>query len=184
MNDITHQIGGYEIDALQEIYRGLGLEGVLNKYSQHIILRHLQQRGVVSEERDLCIKQLMGNTDMDKRDIVKLVNETKSISKMLPEYTLQQNQKLDLIKSLHENHTHMEYVDGRVVGIIPDFKENRFDIMDLTNKNEIKLGVVMGDNLSINWNSNWMIGDNLLRWATHKVREIRKWKEQGVLQYG
>lgn len=181
MMELDDTIGGYEIDALIEIYKSKGLDGVIHQYPRHIILRHLQQRGVVSEDRERCIKQLKSNTDMKTSEIVCLVDETKRLSHMLPEYTLKQNQKLDVTKSIYENHTHMEWIDGRLVGILPNKENNDFHILDLTNNNEIRLGVVLGENLSINWNSNWLIGNNLLRWTTHKVREIRKMREQGVL---
>lgn len=181
MDALEETIGGYEIDALIEVYKDKGLDGVVNQYPRHIILRHLQQRGVVSEERERCIKQLKAHTDLRTSEIVALVDETKRLRHSLPEYTLQQNQHLDRTKQIYDNATHMEWVDGRLVAILPNMENNDFHILDLTNRNEVKLGVVLGENLSINWNSNWLIGNNLLRWATHKVREIRKMKEQGVI---
>lgn len=180
MIELENTIGSYEIDALIEVFKDKGLDGVIREYPTHIILRHLQQRGVVSEDREKCIQQLKAHTDLKTSEIVCLVDETKRLSFMLPEYTLKQNQRLDRERAVYDNHTHMEWVDGKLVGIIPNKEYSEFHILDLTNNNEIKLGVVLGENLSINWNSNWLIGNNLLRWTTHKVREIRKMKEQGV----
>ena len=167
---IMERIKDFEIESFYQVLRETGIKGVM-EWSDVLMLNHLIERGFIPHHREGIIQSLRENTDMDFSQIMDLHRRFTKMKSSLPTYSLTLNQKLDAINQIHDSIVPFEMVGNRMMGIIKE--ESGYGIYDGLNNHMVKLGMVSED-YSINWNSNWLLQPEHLRWAVTKVRELKK----------
>jgi len=168
---IMERIKDFEIESFYQVLRETGIKGVM-EWSDVLMLNHLIERGFIPHHREGIIQSLRENTDMDFQSIMDLHHRFTKMKSSLPSYSLKLNEKLDKINMMYESDVPFEMVGNRMMGIIKE--ENGFGIYDGLGENMIKLGSVDNVDYTINWNSNWLLQPEQLRWSVKKVREIKK----------
>lgn len=168
---IMERINDFEIESFYQVLRETGIKGVM-EWSDVLMLNHLIERGFIPHHREGIIQSLRENTDMDFQSIMDLHRRFTKMKSSLPSYSLKLNQKLDKINMMYESDVPFEMVGNRMMGIIKE--KDGFGIYDGLGEHMIKLGSVDNIDYTINWNSNWLLQPEQLRWSVKKVREIKK----------
>lgn len=164
------RIRDFEIESFYQVLRETGIKGIM-EMSDILMLNHLIERGFIPHHREGIIQSLRENTDMDFQSIMDLHRRFSKMRSSLPNYSLALNQKLDSINQIHDSIVPFEMVGNRMMGIIKE--DVGYGIYDGLNNHMVKLGSV-SDDYSINWNSNWLLQPEQLRWTVKKVRDIKK----------
>lgn len=165
------RIKDFEIESFYQVLRETGIKGVM-EWSDVLMLNHLIERGFIPHHREGIIQSLRENTDMDFQSIMDLHRRFTKMKSSLPSYSLKLNQKMDKINMMYESDVPFEMVGNRMMGIVKE--ENGFGIYDGLGEHMIKLGSVDNTDYTINWNSNWLLQPEQLRWTVKKVRDIKK----------
>jgi hypothetical protein len=166
-------IRDYEVEALMQVLKEMGVAGVM-KFAPQLVLNHLQERGLVPISREHAIQSLREQTRMSYSEIVQLVDSTKRLAEALPSYSLELQSRLDTIRAKYDNPAvDWKYVGRRLLGVLPNESGKGWNIVDASGNHIIHLAHV-GEDYSINWNSNWQIDSGVLRWATSEIRGLKK----------
>jgi hypothetical protein len=165
------KIKDFEIESFYQVLRETGIKGVM-EWSDVLMLNHLIERGFIPHHREGIIQSLRENTDMDFQSIMDLHRRFVKMRSSLPSYSLSLNNKLDKLNMMYESDVPFEMVGNRMMGLIKE--ENGYGIYDGLGEHMIKLGSVDKRDYTINWNSNWLLQPEQLRWSVQKVRELKK----------
>ena len=168
---IMDKIKDFEIESFYQVLRETGIKGVM-EWSDVLMLNHLIERGFIPHRREGIIQSLRENTDMDFQSIMDLHRRFVKMRSTLPSYSLSLNNKLDKLNMMYESDIPFEIVGNRMMGLIKE--EKGYGIYDGLGEHMIKLGSVDKRDYTINWNSNWLLQPEQLRWSVQKVRELKK----------
>lgn len=128
------------------------------RFSKEYILNFLIERGVLSHHRDILIKELRDNTNYETSEIMELVNSYYKWKVALPEFSLQQNQRLD--EASERYGTQFEKVGSKILGVIN--RDNRNLVVDVSGMREMVLAEI--NNSGIQWRNN-NITTTEMRWV-------------------
>lgn len=134
------------------------------KYSKEYILNFLIERGVLSCNRGTLIQELRVNTNYEPREIMELVNSYFKWKETLPEFTLEQNQRLD--EATERYGTQFERVGKKILGVVN--RDNRNLVIDVSGVKEMVLAEV--NNSGVNWLNN-QITTPEMRWVLDTTRK-------------
>ena len=178
METLTQEIPEHEIIGLMKTLKETGIKGVM-KYSTVIVINHLQERGILPQNREQLVKSLKQNTEMTYTEVMSTVIELERWKKYLPTYTLELNQKLDRINIEMNTIVPFKYIGNRLVGITQNpNKRNEYQIYDGMGKTLILLGTINTDEWNINWNPKQVISQEVNKYTVNVVIEKREeiWK--------
>ena len=151
------------IQPLLEVVRDKrGLNHVI-RFSKEYILNFLIERGVLSSSRDGLIQELRNNTNYEPREIMELVNSYFKWREALPEFNLQQNQRLDECSERYG--TQFERVGKKILGVVN--RDNRNLVVDVSGMKEMVLAEI--NNSGINW-KNQQLSTPEMRWIVETSR--------------
>lgn len=170
------KIKDFEVEAFYQVLQETGIKGIMDR-ADVLMLNHLVERGFLPHHREGIIQGLREQTEMDFSSIMSLFQRYERLKEGLPTYGLHLNQKLEQVNTMYDATINFEWVGNRMMGIVKE-TNGGWSIMDGSGNHMIKLGSV-DEGYSINWNSNWLLQPEQLRWAVKKVREIKKrvWNE-------
>ena len=134
------------------------------KYSKEYILNYLIERGILSPIRETLVKELRVNTNYEPREIMELVNSYFKWKETLPEFTLEQNQRLD--EATERYGTQFERVGKKILGVVN--RDNRNLVIDVSGVKEMVLAEV--NNSGVNWLNN-QITTPEMRWVLDTTRK-------------
>ncbi|MFD2099729.1 hypothetical protein [Flagellimonas iocasae] len=167
-------VPSFELDGLKKLLEESGIQGVM-KYTDVIVLNHLIERGVIPYQRDKMISTLKEDTDMDYSKIMDLVNKYDKWKKYLPSYSLQLNQKLDMINTKMDTVVPFRKINESMIGFVPDTKDrDKIKVMNGSRNHLIILGTVDKRDWSINWNENWIIQPEVNRYVIGEIKRLKK----------
>jgi|TARA_Y100000385_G_C13087014_1_gene636874 hypothetical protein len=165
MKDLDKELQNEEkfIQPLLEVVRDKrGLNHAM-KFSKEYILNFLIERGVLNNQRDKLIQELRNNTNYEPREIMELVNSYYKWKEALPEFSLQQNQRIDECSERYG--TQFERVGKKILGVIN--RDNRNLVVDVSGMKEMVLAEI--NNSGINWR-NHHITTPEMRWIVETSR--------------
>lgn len=168
-------IPNYEVEGIIQTLKESGLKGIM-KYKDVLVLNHLIERGFLSDKRDVLIKTLKENTELEYNEIMNLLNKFEEWKRYLPSYSLSLNLKLDEINKKMNTVIPFEYVgnssNSRLIGFVDEGE--RIGIYDGLGKHLMLLGTVDKKEWTINWNSYPSLNQNHSSYITKGVRTLKE----------
>ena len=168
------QINNYEIDGLIQTLKETGINGIL-KYSDVLVLNHMCERNWIPSDRDGIIKTLKEKTNMDYKDITKLLNRYNEWEKFLPSYSLSLNLRLDDTNRKYNSIIPFKWIgdenNKKLIGFIKD--SDGTSVYDGSGNQLIKICGV-DENYSINWGENVQLTSPQQRYIVDEVRKLKQ----------
>ena len=168
------QINNYEIDGLIQTLNESGINGIM-KYTDVLVLNHMCERDWIPSDRDGIIKTLKEKTEMDYKDITKLLQRYNEWKQYLPSYSLGLNQKLDSVNKRYNSLIPFRWIgDGnekKLIGFVKD--SDGTSVYDASGNQLIRICGV-DNNYSINWGENVQLTSPQQRYIVDEVRKLKQ----------